>query len=190
MVIAIVPSRARRRPRYEATASAIWLGDARASCSGDAGGSTLNNMTRTRWPVSWSRMRYSPGEDSEESASFWMRALAATKLSTAPRQSMRPPGSILKISRGGVIGVHDLSGRHLCTNFVPGGLSCFGHLVSHTRADAACRAPTWTRYSAPYDLRGAALQELGGFGDFFGFGGLVLEEAEGGVALTEDARLH
>jgi hypothetical protein len=62
--------------------------------------------------------------------------------------------------------------------------------VSHTRADAACRAPTWTRYSAPYDLRGAALQELGGFGDFFGFGGLVLEEAEGGVALTEDARLH
>jgi hypothetical protein len=69
--------------------------------------------------------------------------LAATKLSTAPRQSMRPPGSILKISRGGVIGVHDLSGRHLCTNFVPGGLSCFGHLVSHTRADAACRAPTF-----------------------------------------------
>ena len=32
--------------------------------------------------------------------------------------------------------------------------------------------------------------ELCGFGDFFGFGGLVLEEAEGGVALAEDAGLQ
>jgi len=31
---------------------------------------------------------------------------------------------------------------------------------------------------------------LGGFGDFFGLGGLVLEKAEGGVALPEDARLQ
>jgi len=32
--------------------------------------------------------------------------------------------------------------------------------------------------------------QLGGFGDFVGFGGLVLEEAEGGVALAEDASLQ
>jgi hypothetical protein len=32
--------------------------------------------------------------------------------------------------------------------------------------------------------------QLCGFGDFVGFGGLVLEEAEGGVALAEDASLQ
>jgi hypothetical protein len=33
-------------------------------------------------------------------------------------------------------------------------------------------------------------ESLGGFGDFVGFGGLVLEKAERGVALAEDASLH
>ncbi len=59
-------------------------------------------MTRTLCPVFRSRMRYSPGQDG---AILRMRALAAIRLSAAPRHSTRPPGSILKMSKEGAMAV-------------------------------------------------------------------------------------
>jgi len=50
-------------------------------------------------PVFWSRMKYSPGD---ESASFRMRAFAISRVTTASRQSTSPP-LILKMSREGTM---------------------------------------------------------------------------------------
>src|ERR1700731_4324668 len=58
-----------------------------------------SGVTKTRCPVFWSRMKYSPGDDS---ASFRMRALAVSRVATASRQRTSPP-LILKISREGTM---------------------------------------------------------------------------------------
>jgi hypothetical protein len=56
-------------------------------------------VTKVRCPVFWSRMKYSPGDDS---ASFRMRSLAVSRFATASRQSTLPP-LILKMSREGTM---------------------------------------------------------------------------------------
>src|SRR5580693_6288769 len=61
-----------------------------------------DGVTKVRCPVFWSRMKYSPGDDS---SSFRMRALAVSRVATASRQSTLPP-LILKMSREGTMFVH------------------------------------------------------------------------------------
>src|ERR1700756_1008783 len=73
-----------------------------------------SRVTRTRCPVCWSRMRYSPGDDS---ASFLMHSLAVTHVSAAPRQSTLPSESVLKISRGQNIAETSLSLEALLYQF-------------------------------------------------------------------------
>src|SRR6202048_1497869 len=72
-----------------------------------------NGVTKTRSPVFWLRMKYSPGDDS---ASFRIRALAVSRVATASRQST-PPRLILKISREGtMVCPPPFLGRTFCTN--------------------------------------------------------------------------
>src|SRR3984893_13094674 len=72
-----------------------------------------NGVTKNLCPVFWSRMKYSPGDDS---ADFRMRALAASRVATASCQITSPP-LILKMSREGtIICAPPFLGR---TSFVP-----------------------------------------------------------------------
>src|ERR1700676_4277209 len=72
-----------------------WGGDGlaalRALATGAGCGEKPSSMTRTRCPVSWSRMRYSSGEDTEDSAGFWIRPLGAKNLSPTRRRTTRLP---------------------------------------------------------------------------------------------------
>jgi hypothetical protein len=61
---------------------------------------TPGSITKIFWPVFWSKMTYSPGEDV---VSVSILTLTPTRLSTASRQSTLPIEWILKISKEGTI---------------------------------------------------------------------------------------